>query len=273
MRLPLGKNETRPAAGRVPAGFSAAYSTSRESRSPEELPQLLKLTHPPNIRCYNLIQESNDPMYPSSTEEKDKRPSSSQRQAQWVSLGSQPRGSRAVCVHHTLCPWASTLSSDRDLLRGCARGWFYHLYLVRGTLLSLEQGGTTENELSPWGGHQREILYIQANEWIKWNNDSCFTVLNTLSGTFQQSLYLYYLEKQTSKEVLSLQKCKSLPSKYTNALLDQVNPLPNSFHSCQRRILLFPFSSPIVGRHTNLPSPSSRLVWWTLFFFSLQEMT
>jgi len=83
MRLPLGKNKTRPAARTLPAGLSAAYSPNPESRSPEGL---LKLTHPSNIWCYNLIQESNYQMYPSNTEKKEKVPNQQQPETQAVSF-------------------------------------------------------------------------------------------------------------------------------------------------------------------------------------------
>lgn len=154
MRLPLGKNKTRPAARRVPAGLSAAYSPNPESGSPEGL---LKLTHPSNIWCYNLIQESNYQMYPSNTEKKEKVPNQQQPETQAVSftLKTAQLVSCLVCrpPSHLLHFSHHTVIRERFAHRMCQ--WlvlpplFGEMYLF-----SLEQGGTTENELSPWEGHK-----------------------------------------------------------------------------------------------------------------------
>lgn len=69
-RLTPEKNKTRLAARSVLAVLLASYSLKLESRSSEGLPQLLKLTHPSNTRCYKLMQESNYQKYPSNNKKK-----------------------------------------------------------------------------------------------------------------------------------------------------------------------------------------------------------
>lgn len=48
VRLPLNRNKTRLATGNVLAVLSAAFLPNLESRSPEGLPELPKVTNPPN---------------------------------------------------------------------------------------------------------------------------------------------------------------------------------------------------------------------------------
>lgn len=104
------KNKTRPAAGTVLVVLSAAFSPNLEGRSPEGLPQLTKLTHPSNIECYNLIQESNYQVNPSTSKRKRKSQPTTARDTS-REFHSEVNPGRAVpCLPSLLSPH-STLAA------------------------------------------------------------------------------------------------------------------------------------------------------------------
>ena len=154
-RLTPEKNKTRLAAGSVLAMLLASYSLKLESRSSEGLPQLLKLTHPSNTRCYNLMQESNYQKYPSNNKKKKKFPTNhSRRYKQWVSLWGQSGWSYATfaLLVTMFCTPATTLSSGRVNHGTCQWHCLYNIYLVRCSLLSSKQ--EVQQKMSPWEGNK-----------------------------------------------------------------------------------------------------------------------
>lgn len=163
-------------------------------------------------------------MYPSNTKRKDKVPNQQQPETQAVSFTLKP----TQLVSCRACPPPHPLHFSLDALirqrlaTGCANGWFDHLYLVRCTLLSLEQGGTTRNEMSPRGRHKCEILLHSSKrtDQVKKNQTMNLVSLSPVLSVvpFRNHCPHYYLENNKYLKKFSLCKNTNLSLQNTQIL-------------------------------------------------------